>query len=186
VRAALPGVEIVHNAIWAVGDGTLDLQTQLNSADYIEIERGFNDPGVVGGSSKYGFETLLRFIDHRQAAGTGVILDGYADTSPGRLYGLATYFLISSGIDALGNDAFGTPDNWWSAGYDANLGAPAGPRYLGDGVWRRDFANGIVLVNEPGAPTRTVTVGAGYLDLDGVGRSSVTLGPASGAVLLRP
>jgi Hypothetical glycosyl hydrolase family 15 len=101
------------------------------------------------------------------------------------LYGLATYFLISSGIDALGNDAFGAPDNWWSAGYDAHLGAPAGPRYRSSGVWRRDFANGIVLVNEPGAPTRTVMAGAGYRDLNGIARSSVTLGPASGAVLLR-
>jgi Hypothetical glycosyl hydrolase family 15 len=185
VRAALPGVEIVHNALWPVGDGTADLQRQLTSADYIEIERGFNDPGIVGGSSKFGFDTLLRFIDRRHAAGTGVILDGYADTSPGRLYGLATYFLISSGIDALGNDAFGTPDNWWSAGYDVHLGAPAGPRYLSSGMWRRDFANGIVLVNEPGATTRTVAVGAGYEDLERVARSSVTLGPASGAVLLR-
>lgn len=185
VRAALPGVEIVHNALWTVGDRTVDLQAQLNSADYIEIERGFNDPGIVGGSSKFGFDTLLSFIDHRHAAGTGVILDGYADTASGRVYGLATYFLVSSGIDALGNDAFGTPDNWWSAGYDVRLGAPTGPRYLSSGVWRRDFANGIVLANEPGAPTRTVTVGAGYQDLDGVARPSVTLGAASGAVLVR-
>jgi hypothetical protein len=38
---------------------------------------------------------------------------------------------------------------------------------------------------EPGAPTRTVSLPAGLHDLNGTPRTSVTLGPASGAVLLR-
>ena len=44
VRAALPGVEIVHNTIWTVGDATPDLRRQLTAADYIELERGSTTP----------------------------------------------------------------------------------------------------------------------------------------------
>jgi hypothetical protein len=183
VRAALPGVEIVHNTIWTVGDGSADLRRQLNAADYIELERGFNDAGIVGGTSKFGWQTLANFIDRRHADGRAVILDGYADSAAGRLYGLASYFLFSSGRDAIANDAATRPDAFWK-GYDVGLGAAAGPRYRTGGVWRRDFAGGVVLVNEPGSPARTVDVGPGLRDIDGVVRSSVTLGAASGAVLL--
>jgi hypothetical protein len=183
VRAALPGVEIVHNVLWPAGDGTPDLRSQLAAADYVELERGFVDPGIVGGSGRFGFESLLRFIAHRQSDGQGVILDGFATTPQGRLYGLATYFLISSGRDALGNDAAGAPDGWWP-GYDVSLGAPRSAAYRRDGIWRRDFERGSVLVNEPGAPRRRVAVGPGYRGLDGGVRRVVTLDAASGAVLL--
>jgi hypothetical protein len=185
IRAAFPKAEIVHNALWFAGDSTPDLQRQLNAADYIELERGFGDAGIVGGSSRFGVDTLLKFIDDRHAAGKGVILDGYADTRAGRMYELASYFLVSTGHDALGNDAYGTPDTWW-AGYDVKLGAPKGPRYrTSAGVWRRDFDHGSVLANEPGAPTRTTPLTSGLHDLRGGARDSLTLGPASGAVLLR-
>jgi hypothetical protein len=184
VRTELPGIEIVHNALWPVPDTSADVQRELNAADYIELERGFNDSGITGGTGYWGFQKMAAFIDHRHAAGKGVILDGYADTPAGRLYGLATYFLVNNGRDALANDAYGTPENWWK-GFETQLGDPAGPRYLSGGVWRRDFARGTVLVNEPGASTRTVSLGTGFHDLDGTARSSVSLGAASGAVLLR-
>jgi hypothetical protein len=184
VRAALPGVEIVHNALWTVGDGTADLRRQLGAADYIELERGFNDAGIVGGTSKFGWQTMAGFIDRRHAAGQSVVLDGYADTAAGRVYGLANYLLLNAGGDAIANDAQSRPDAFWN-GFDVDLGAALGPRYRADGVWRRDFTAGTVLVNEPGAPARTVSVGPGFHDIDGAERRTVTLGAASGAVLLR-
>ena len=184
VRAAIPDVEIVHNAIWTVGDASNDLKRQLGAADFIELERGFNDAGIVGGSSKFGWQTLAAFIDRRHASGQGVVLDGNADAAAARIYGLATYLLLNSGGDAIANDSASRPDAFWS-GFDADLGAALGKRYSAGGVWRRDFVRGVALVNEPGAPTRTVLVGAGYRDLDGVARTTVTLGPGSGAVLLR-
>jgi hypothetical protein len=113
-----------------------------------------------------------------------VILDGNADADAGRTYGLANYFLLNSGSDAMANDAASRPDAFWS-GFDVDLGAAVGKRYSAGGVWRRDFVRGVALVNEPGAPQRTIVVGAGYRDLDGTPRSAVTLGPAAGAVLLR-
>jgi hypothetical protein len=94
------------------------------------------------------------------------------------------YLLMNAGGDAIANDAASRPDGFWK-GFDVNLGAALGKRYRAAGVWRRDFAGGVALVNEPGAGTRTVSVGPGFHDIDGAARSSVTLGPASGAVLLR-
>jgi Hypothetical glycosyl hydrolase family 15 len=185
VRGALPNAEIVHNALWFDGDSDPDVARELRAADFIEIERGVNDSGLTGGHGQFGLETWMDFIDHRHADGHGVVLDANATTQDGRLYGLAAYFLISSGRDAMSNAQAGTPADWWAAGYGLDLGAALGPRYqTADGVWRRDFSGGTVLLNEPGAPTRTVSVPAGLHDLDGVARSSVTLGPASGAVLV--
>ena len=43
VRAEIPGIEIVHNVLWPVPDTSVDVQRELNSADYLELERGFND-----------------------------------------------------------------------------------------------------------------------------------------------
>jgi hypothetical protein len=184
VRAAIPDAEIVHNAIWTVGDASTDLKRQLGAADLIEVERGFNDAGITGGSGKFGWQTLAAFIDRRHAAGQNVILDGNADPAAGRLYGLANYLLLNSGSDAIANDSASRPDAFWS-GFNVDLGAALGKRYSSGGVWRRDFVRGVALVNEPGAPSRTVLVGAGYRDLDGVARTTVTLGPGSGAVLRR-
>ncbi|HEY7076908.1 MAG TPA: putative glycoside hydrolase [Solirubrobacteraceae bacterium] len=185
VRAALPNAEIVHNALWFDGDADPDVARELHAADLVEIERGVEDSGLTGGTGKYGLRTLLGFIDRRHADGQGVILDAHSGTTAGRLYGLAAYFLVSSGRDALADTPGGTPDDWWAAGYDTNLGTALGPRYrTAEGVWRRDFTGGTVLLNEPGAPARTVALPAGLRDLGGVARSAVTLGPASGAVLV--
>jgi hypothetical protein len=180
VRRALPGAEIVHNALWTLGDASPEIRRELAAADYIEIERGFNDPNITGA----GFETLARFIDRRHAAGQGVILDADAPTPAGRMYGLATYFLVGDGRDALANDAWSRPDHYWT-GYDVSLGNPRGPRYRRDGVWRRDFEHGFVLVDEPGAPVRRVDVGPGLRLAGGGPVTSVTLRPGSGAVLVR-
>ena len=184
VRAAFPAAEIVHNVIWYAGETTPDQLRQLRSANLINLERGVNDAGLTGGTGKWSLQKLLAFADHRQAEGHGVVFEGRTRTAAGRRYNLAAYLLVSSGRDGVGNDGAGTtPTGWWK-GYDVDLGAPRGARYLSDGVLRRDFERGFALVNEPGAPTRTLALAAGARDLAGVARSSVTLPPASGAVFV--
>jgi Hypothetical glycosyl hydrolase family 15 len=186
IRRALPDAEIVHNSLWFEGDTTRWVKQSLAAANIIEIERGFEDGGITGGDGHYGIETLFKFIDDRHADGQGVVLDGESDGTADHLYGLAGYLLVSDGRDSLNDATGGTPSDWWSAGYDHNLGSALNSRHLdASGVWRRDFAGGVALLNEPGAPTRTVALAAGLHDLNGTPRSSVTLGPASGAVLLR-
>src|SRR5262249_11022976 len=90
---------------------------------------------------------------------------------------------VNTGTAAIANDTATTPDAFY-AGYNADLGTPAGARYAWSNVWRRDFAGGIVLVNEPYRTTRTLTIPDGYQDLDGVPRTSVTLAGGTGIVLV--
>jgi hypothetical protein len=181
VRAAFPATEIVHNAIWFAGDTTADQLRVHRAATLINLERGVNDAGVTGGTGKWSFQKLMAFADHRQAEGHGVVFDATSSSAAGRLYGLAAYFLISSGRDGLGNDLGGKPTDWWT-GYDVDLGAPLAGRYAWNGLLRRDFERGYTLVNEPGAVSRTVTLPAGSRDLTGASQTSVTLTAASGAV----
>lgn len=63
----------------------------------------------------------------------------------------------------------------------------AGPtRVLGNGIYRRDFAGGVVVVNPPAASAaQTDSLGATFVDLDGVSRTSVTLAPGQARVLRR-
>ena len=181
IRAALPAAEIVHNHVWFAAPTSDPLvQRALAAADVIEIERGFNDTGIRGGSGQYGFETLAAYVDAVHALGHSVLLD--VEVPWGAEYALATYFLVTSGNDALSNGPTGLPDAWWPAN-DVELGAPRGGRYTWNGLVRRDFEGGVVLVNPPDQPERTVVLGDTYRSLDGAPRTSITLGPTEGSVL---
>ena len=185
IRRELPGAEIVHNSLWFNGDADQYIQRQHDAADLIEIERGINDSGLRGGEGSVSVRTMFKLIDRLHAKGKGVILDADAQSHAERIYGLAGYFLVSGGRDAMGNYTRGTPEDWWS-GYDTDLGDALGNRYdLPSGVIRRDFTRGTVLLNVPDSAIRTVDVGPGYKDIDGVARTSVTLAPGRGAILLR-
>ncbi len=70
----------------------------------------------------------------------------------------------------------------YSPSWTADIGAPAGARYQVGGAWRREFTGGTVVVN-PSSSTVTVPLGSGYVDDSGAAVSSVTLAPASGAIL---
>jgi hypothetical protein len=184
VREAFGDREIVHNVIWFAGDDDPQVRRQLRAADFSALERGINDAGIVGGGGQFGFRSFLAYVEARHADGNGVVYDSRPLSAREREYGLAFYLLASGGRDAIGADVGGTPRDWWG-GYDTDLGEARGRRRLDGGVWRRDFAGGTVLVNEPGAPARTVAVGPRLRRLDGRRVSSVRLGPAAGAVLVR-
>ncbi|HET6547256.1 MAG TPA: putative glycoside hydrolase, partial [Solirubrobacter sp.] len=169
VRGALPSTEIVHEVVWTAWGW--NVRRELAAADAVALERGFRDPAITG---PWEFHAFLAFVEARQAAGQDVVLGA----GPGQSYTLATYLLADRGAASLA-----TTDAW--TGYGARLGAPAGSRYGWSGVWRRDFADGMVLVNPPGAAARTLRVGAGYRELAGAARATVTLPPGSGAVLAR-
>jgi hypothetical protein len=187
VRAALPGVEIVDNAVWFTGGGSHDgtqpeIARQIAACDYYHMERGFNDPGLTGGTGVWSVFAMMRFIDNAHARGTHVILQSYAGDAAGAEYNLAGYFLVNDGGDLVSSSYGSLPDQWWS-GFDTNLGDAKGPRYQWNGVWRRDFTNGVVLLNEPGAATKTLSLGGTYTTIAGSQVSSVSLAAGHGAVL---
>jgi hypothetical protein len=185
IRAALPGVEIVHNAIWFADSPARQADTYIqqeeSSADYIYLERGVNDSGLTGGSGEWSLNSFLSYAEHINALGKGVVLGNSATNQQGTAYDLASYFLISDGNDgiSIGN---ATPQNWWP-GWETQLGVALGSRYTWDGLQRRDFTSGLVLVNGPGAATQTVHLDAPMYNTEGELVSSVTLPATSGAIL---
>jgi hypothetical protein len=187
VRVALPSVEIAHNAIWFAGGGNHDgtdpfIQRQIRAADIINLERGFNDGGMTGGTGVWSVYAFMRYIDNVHSYGAHVVLQSYANDLTSAEYNLAGYFLVNDGNDYVSTSVGGLPDSWWS-GYATDLGDATTARYLWNGVWRRDFAKGVVLLNEPGASTKTLSLGGTYATTSGQAVSSVTLSASRGAVL---
>jgi hypothetical protein len=183
IRSALPNKEIVHNSLWFAGGSQRDYNPlviqQIQAADFINLERGIDDSGLTGGTGIWSVNAFLSFIDHVHSLGKSVVFDDYIFSGD---YQTAAYFLMSTGNDGLGNQSV-TPNNWWS-GYNVQLGSPLGGRYTWNGLWRRDFQNGMVLLNVPSAPQVTVNLPGSYQRDDGSTASTVTLGGAQGAVLM--
>lgn len=192
VRADLPTTEILHNSIWyAGGDSGRDanpyIKRQLQAADVINIEFGVNDGGLSGGTGEWSLSAVLSFIDRLNAMGKKAVIEGIAGGDANNTvaleYAIANYFLVSNGANAAGDYAnVTTPDQFW-AGFNVNLGTPAGARYNWNSLMRRDFSGGMVLVNEPQAATRTVTLPGRYHKVDGTAVTSVTLGASRGVIL---
>jgi len=187
IRNAFPKAEIVHNSIWFAGpEGVRDkdpaIRRQIAAADNLNIERGIaSDQGLTGGSDMWSLNALFAYIDRVHEIGRGVTLEEYSPDRAGLAYSLAGYFLISSGNDRIG-DGSANPGNWWS-GFDVDLGAPAGPRSYHAGVFQRVFADGMVLLGEPGLSPRKVNLPAAFVTLDGQPVNAVELHAREGVIL---
>jgi hypothetical protein len=187
IRVELSAYEIVHNSIWFAGpagvrDKDVYIQRQIAAADYLNCERGIADDGLTGGMGEWSLAAFFSYVDRIHAAEKGVILDDVDGVD--REYSIAGYFLISSGRDGFG-DLTASPDNWY-AGYNLHLGAPLGQRYSWMDVMRRDFSSGMVLLNEPGAPTRTLKLPGTYVTTQNETVTSITLRGRSAAILRHP
>jgi len=185
IRTDLPHTEIVHNAIWFANSPTRTgdpyIRREVAAANYINLERGVSDLGATSDTSHPAFSNFLSYIDAVHGLGAGVILDSHETERGPTEYALAAYFLTTKGVDGFTAGGM-TPTHWWT-GFDVNLGRASSPREKWNGVLRRDFAAGMVLVNEPGSPSQTISLPTAMRDLDGHRVTSVTLAPASGVVL---
>lgn len=111
-------------------------------------------------------------------------------------YGL-TSCLMNDGYYSFTNTANGYTGVVWFDEYNANLGTATSSPPTGawqKGVWRRDFTNGIALVNPKGNGTQTVQLGGTFVRIKGTqdpavnsGQTvtSVTLQDRDGIILLR-
>ena len=185
IRQALPEAQIVHNSVWYAGGperwNNPLVKREIAAADYINLERGVNDPNMTGGTGEWSLSTFLSFVDAVHSEGRGAIFDSNENAAQAREYNLACYFLVSTGNDGVG-DAGITPSSWWP-GFEVSLGAARGARGSWDGLTRREFSDGLVLVNEPQAPARTVTLPSKMVTISGEVVHKVTLPAASGLVL---
>jgi hypothetical protein len=211
VRATAPGL-----ALWVNADSDLDGSTYPTAAtpftqykgvaDGAFIEHGMGETWSV--EEWGGWQLLMTWYRTLKANLTGpkhVLLDAYFPSTTDYQY--ARYALASTLMDdgffsastdyaqVLWFDEFdlaGTASTKW-------LGAASDPPQTSAwslGVYRRNFANGTVLVNPKGNGSRTVTIGSGYHRIAGTQApavnsgaavtSTVTLADRDGLLLVKP
>jgi hypothetical protein len=134
------------------------------------------------------WRTELSILQRTQREGKwfiGITESSYGDTAAAR-YGWATMLLGAGGraAFALQNDTQYGLENWFGE-YNLPLGRARGPAVEGpSGVYRRRFADGLVLVN-PTAAARTVKLGGRYSG-DGLHAARIVrMAPHSGLILTR-
>ncbi|MEZ5166329.1 MAG: S-layer homology domain-containing protein [Acidimicrobiales bacterium] len=188
IRAELPDVTIMHNVIWYVDSPTYDnpwVDREIAAADVLVLDRGVNDGGLVGGTKKFGLQTFLAHVDRSHALGTNVLMiDEVATNAQEQMFNLAGALLVNEGADLISTDNFDMlgPDTLWS-GFQVDLGHALGPRHVEDGVIRREFTGGMVIMNEPKNPPVTISLPRPMRTLDGATVTSVHLGTREATVL---
>ena len=75
IRAAFPDKEIIHNSLWWMDHNDPYVQRQVAAADYVELERGFNDTGITGGTGQWSYENYLAYVDWLHSLGKGAVYE---------------------------------------------------------------------------------------------------------------
>jgi Hypothetical glycosyl hydrolase family 15 len=205
VRPLMPGKYQIGN----IGDWTL---TPNNGAGaqvpfgYQQLLDGGAMEGFIGES--YSIETwggwpAMLDAYHRTMAvmnepKLGIFNQHGSQTDyQGMRYGLASS-LLDDGYFSYTDPSVGYTGVLWFDEFNVNLGAPLTPPVTTawqSGVYRRDFENGIALVNPKGNSAATVTLETSYVKINGTqdhttnngsAVTSVTLQPRDGLILLRP
>lgn len=147
-------------------------KTDYSDADGVMVE-GF---ALEADSSPYSLEDWRLQMDRilgLVSQGKAVIGQNYATGAQERMFSLGTYLLVKGERSFINIDSGEDPE-WWPE-YDIGIGRHsenAGTSignlaYSSDGIYRRRFSNGIVLVNATNpwdgtANTRTVDLGRSY------------------------
>jgi len=180
------GLKVVAN----VGGSTVTpgLWERWNGPIDGAMEESFTNDGTGRDSVANGqWPTKLGHALWSEANGKLALDHAVTATRTGARYGLATMLLAANGQNLYSASTGYSQEVWWPEYRTANhLGYPLGPyRVLSNGVYRRDFSNGVVLVNPHLHAHGPVRLGGTYVG-SGLGRvRSVTLKARSGVVLER-
>ncbi|MFA5107414.1 MAG: putative glycoside hydrolase [Patescibacteria group bacterium] len=150
-----------------------------------------NLDGGWGGS----MEKYLDAQDRAQAPSVIIInsstTTGTSDDYRSLRYSLASV-LLGNGFASFDFGMYRHADLWWYDEYDVSLGRPNGSAYnvqnaaapiTTAGVWRRDFTNGVVLINSTNTSQR-VNLGAGYEKIKGKQAPTINTGEIVSSVTL--
>ncbi len=184
------------------GDSTDDLQRDVNGRMF----ESFPTPWEAGGTWSGVMANYLRLHTLVGHAPVFIVNVNTGNTGNDVDYKKVRYGITSTLLgDGFFSFDFGESDHgqlWRYDEEDVRLGLPTGPatnvalpkdRRLRAGVWRRDFQNGIALVNSASTP-QTVQFKEEFEKIhgsqdpninDGTIVSSVTLAPADGLVLMK-
>ena len=186
IRAAFPQAEITHNAPWSLSQKDRFVEREVRAADVVELERGFNDPGLTAGTGKYSYRRLLRHTDWLHKLGASLVLEPYLTSKRQARYELANYFLVHRGRDAIASDFRANPDAWWK-GWSTKLGKPRGKRRAvkHGKLLRRNFHRGSAVVNPPGGGTKKISFGHPRRSLTGRRSRQFRLADGTGDMFVR-
>jgi hypothetical protein len=152
------------------------------------MEESFTNGGIGEDSIENGrFAAKLTHARWSEANGKISLDHAVTGTRAGARYGLATMLLVAGSENLFSASTTYSHEVWWPEYATAeSLGRPIGPyRLLHNGVFRREFTNGVVLVNPHERTASRVVLGGTY---SGSGLQRVTgvaLAQTSGVVLVR-
>jgi hypothetical protein len=194
VHTHYPNVAVAGNLSWF--DGYLTDQLSLLS----HLDLWFDEQGFTNGNSGGANFLDTAWADHA-AAVQAVLTAGHGwqdinqepvnfanTTRAQRQWALGNYLLLKNNASWLyitGHQQYGTlliaPE------YAAHIGTPTNTYYPNQGIYRRDYTNGLVLVNPSSTTPHTITIPPNtYKDLYGNPQPAIiTLAPASAQILLR-
>jgi hypothetical protein len=199
LKARFPDRTLTVNLAPSVsGLANLKLVTPYIDMDFDEA--GFTDYGDhnLSGEAWRREVSALEYLNSRgKAFDVNGIVNAAGDGSVGRAqinWVLANYLLVKGGhsytyVYAGNSGGFtGSPSGYGAFAdrpeYHLPIGTPTSGRHESQGVQMRDYSNGLVIVN-PSPSTYTVKLPSALLDAYGESHDSVSLGPATGVVLLR-
>jgi len=176
VLANIGGSTVTPGRTWQTWNGPLDGA----------MEESFTNGGSGRDSIRNG--EWLPKLDHAAWSETHqkISLDhARTATRGGARYGLATMLLAANGGNSFYASAHYAREVWWPEYKTAkSLGRPLGRyRVLRSGVYRRDFAHGVVLVNPRAHAAHRVRLGGRYSGSGLQNVTSVALRATSGVVL---
>jgi hypothetical protein len=173
--------------------------TFFSNADLVEIEHGWASVDSAGGGAGTGdwtWDDLTAKIVQMHEYGIGVFTQEYSDpelnqctdmTLTMEKYSLAMQFLIQNGQDFYGtfsNDGRECGDTFASV-YNTDLGTAVNSYYTWNGLQRRDFLGGTVLINNPGGGTVNNIDLTGYTSIWGEAMG-VTSFPEKTGIIITP
>lgn len=173
------GGSIVTPGLWQKWNGPMD------GAE----EESWTDGGSGLDQQLPWWGQKLANVAWSEAHGKLTILHSFNTAESGNVFGLASMLLVAGGYSTYCT-CNGNIVNYeaWYPEYNqaAHLGAPLGAyRQLPNGVYERQFVNGIVLVNPSSRGVSLFTPGGGPYSGSGLGGvTSVSMGPTSGLILV--
>ena len=152
-------------------------------------EESWTDGGAGVIQQLHDWAVKLANVAWSEAHGKTVLLHSYNTTEAGNAYGLASMLLVAAGHSSYStaNASYSSPATFFPEYRTAEqLGGPLGAyRRLRNGAFMRAFTNGVVLVNPHRFSLQRFSLGGVFSGSRLSGVRSVSMGPASGLILLR-
>ena len=178
--------------------------SDLSQTEYRELLDGAFLEGMIGRSwSIENWAGWTKALERYRAAlrntreTNDVIFQTFASPTDYKTvrYGLATALMDNGYFMYIPSS--GTMQPKWFDEFSAPLGTAVDAPPTGaaqNGIWKRRYSNGIVLVNPSKSATASINIGSGYKRLkgtqqpsvnNGAVQSTVTLGPRQGLIMIR-